>query len=124
MPVAVAVLIDVVLVIVFVALGRGSHDEGSALSGTIEIAAPFLIALAVGWMAGRKWWRTPTSVELGVTLWAVTLTIGMVLRRTVFDRGTAIAFVIVAALFLAFFLVGWRIVAAKLMSRRADSVAR
>jgi hypothetical protein len=32
----------------------------------------------------------------------------MVLRRFVFDRGTALAFIIVASAFTLLFLVGWR----------------
>jgi hypothetical protein len=50
---------------------------------------------------------------------AVTLVVGMVLRRVVFDDGTAWSFVVVATLFLALFLIGWRIVA-----HRAGAAAR
>ena len=42
----------------------------------------------------------------------------MVLRNLVFDDGTATSFIIVAAAFLALFLVGWR-VAYGLFERRS-----
>jgi len=43
--------------------------------------------------------------------------VGMVLRRTVFDRGTAAAFVVVATLFVGLFLVGWRLIARQTIRR-------
>lgn len=103
-----AAALDVVCVVAFVALGRSSHDEGSALVGTIEVAAPFLIALAVGWVALQAWKR-PDSVErTGIPLWLITVTLGMVLRHFVFDRGTALPFIIVATLMLGALLAGRR----------------
>ena len=101
---------DVAGVVVFVAIGRNNHDEGTALSGVLKVAAPFLIALAVGWLVASRVDRRPSSVRFGVVVWAVTLVLGMVLRRTLFDKGTAVAFVIVATLFLALVLLGWRAV--------------
>jgi hypothetical protein len=44
--IAVAAVVDAALVLVFVALGRTSHEEGNLLSGTLSVAAPFLITLA------------------------------------------------------------------------------
>ncbi len=46
----------------------------------------------------------------GVVIWLTTVIAGMLLRRFVFDRGTALPFIIVATLFTGFFLVGWRVV--------------
>ncbi len=114
MPAAVAAAIDAVCIVVFVLLGRNAHDEGSAVTGTLAIAAPFLIALAVGWiMAFRIGWR-PVNWRTGLLLWVTTIVVGMNLRRTLFDRSTAVAFVIVATLFLALLLIGWRLVASRL----------
>jgi hypothetical protein len=42
-----------------------------------------------------------------------TVLMGMVLRNFAFDRGTALPFVIVATLFLAATMLGWRAVAAR-----------
>jgi len=101
-------------VLVFVAAGRRSHDE-DGFWGAVEVAAPFLIGLALGWMCARGW-RAPFAVRTGLIAWAVTLVSAMLLRRTVFDRGTAVAFVIVSAAFLLL-LPAWRLV----VTRRRDS---
>jgi hypothetical protein len=115
--IAVAAVVDAVLVLLFVLLGRTSHEEGNFLSGTLAVAGPFLIALAAGWVIARAW-KQPVSLRTGVILWVVTVAGGMVLRRTLFDRGTALAFIIVASLFLALFLVGWRAIAGRVVASR------
>jgi hypothetical protein len=101
--------IDVFSVTLFVAVGRREHDRDSAIAGLIDTAAPFLIALALAWLALRAW-RRPADWRVGIGIWAITLVAGMLLRNLVFDDGTATSFVIVAASFLALFLVGWRVV--------------
>jgi hypothetical protein len=103
-----AAVADVLFVILFVALGRKSHDEGgNVVVGTLKVAAPFLIALAAGWLAARAW-KSPTAPTTGMIIWVVTVVGGMVLRHFVFDRGTALPFIIVASAFTLLFLVGWR----------------
>ncbi len=118
--VAGAALADIVSIVVFVAIGRRNHDEGEAVDGILTVAAPFLIALVVGWLVARAWTR-PTQVETAFIIWPVTVALGMVLRSVVFDRGTALAFIIVATLVLGLFLVGWRMIAAAVMARRATT---
>lgn len=109
-------MFDVVAVVVFVALGRRSHDEGgNAVAETLRVAAPFLIALAVGWVVARAW-RRPTAIATGVIVWVITVALGMVLRNLVFDRGTATSFVIVATLVTGALLLGWRAVASAVAS--------
>ncbi len=104
-----AIGLDVFVVVLFVAIGRRNHDEGSALGGVLRTAAPFLIGLAVAWLLVRAW-RRPMSVVVGIGLWPLTVLIGMLARRVVFGDGTATAFVVVATLFLGAFLLGWRAV--------------
>jgi hypothetical protein len=106
----VAALADVVAIVVFVAIGRRNHDEGAGVHGTAAVATPFLIALAVGWIAARAWIR-PMHVETALIIWPITVALGMVLRNLVFDRGTALPFIIVATLVTGLFLVGWRMLA-------------
>jgi hypothetical protein len=112
--VALAVLADVVAIVVFVAIGRRNHDEGTAVDGIATVAAPFLIALAVGWIVARGWSR-PMQVETAFVIWPVTVALGLVLRNVVFDRGTALPFIIVATLVTGVFLIGWRMVAGRLV---------
>ncbi len=108
--------LDTFAVVLFVAIGRREHERDSAIAGLIETAAPFLIALALAWLVLRVWKR-PTEWRTGVGVWAIVVVAGMLLRNLVFDDGTATAFVIVATLFLALFIVGWRLAFAA-MNRR------
>ncbi|HVE19073.1 MAG TPA: DUF3054 domain-containing protein [Ilumatobacteraceae bacterium] len=107
----VAALADIVAIVVFVAIGRRNHNEGEAVDAILTVAAPFLIALAVGWIAAGAWAR-PMQVETAFVIWPITVAIGMVLRNLVFDRGTALPFIIVATVVTGVFLVGWRMLAA------------
>ena len=107
----IAALADIVAIVVFVAIGRSNHKEGETVDAVFTVAAPFLIALAVGWIAARAWTR-PTQVETAFVIWPITVALGMFLRNLVFDRGTALPFVIVATIVTGVFLVGWRMLAA------------
>ena len=92
-------IVDVVAVVVFVAIGRRNHDEGTALSGVLGVAAPFLIALGVSWFALRTW-REPFNRASFVATWVITVVAGLFLRKIVFDRGIATSFIIVATITL------------------------
>jgi cytochrome bd-type quinol oxidase subunit 1 len=117
--ITVALVLDVIAITVFVAAGRRTHDQEPGLLGVFTTAAPFLIALAIGWIVSRAW-RRPFAVVTGVIVWVATIAIGMPLRNLVFDRGTATSFVLVATGFTFATLVGWRLVALFLeRSRRA-----
>ncbi|MDF8266186.1 DUF3054 domain-containing protein [Luteipulveratus flavus] len=103
-----ALVLDVVLVLLFAAIGRASHDEGNVVLGVLGTAWPFLVGTAVGWavvtLAGR---RPPLDVRSGIPVWVCAVAVGMLLRRLVGD-GTALSFVIVATIVLGVFLLGWR----------------
>lgn len=118
-----SLLTDVAGVLIFVAIGRNNHDEGTALGGIAKVAAPFLIALLLGWALGlrldRGSARGVTGLRFGAIVWIVTLVGGMALRHSAFGRGTATPFVIVATLFLALVLLGWRLVVLLRSRRRA-----
>ena len=116
---AVALGLDVVSVLVFVGIGRRSHDEsGSVISGIVAVAAPLLIGLAAGWAIARAW-RSPVALQTGAIIWVTTVVVGMALRRLVFDRGIATAFIIVTTVVLCLFLLGWRLIVERLAKRRA-----
>ena len=104
----VAFLLDVLLVIVFAAAGRASHDEANPVLGALLTAWPFLVGTVIGWVVVRllrKSW--PLEVGPGITIWFSTVLIGMALRQAT-GLGTAATFVLVAAVVLALFLIGWR----------------
>lgn len=99
---------DVGSVLVFVIAGRSNHGAEETAAGILHTAGPFLIALVIGWAVARAW-QDPASLQVGGTVLAVTVVAGMTLRRFVFDDGTQLSFVFVAAAFLALFLMGWRL---------------
>jgi hypothetical protein len=107
--VAIAAVLDILAVLVFVVIGRRNHEQGNALDATVETALPFLLGLAVAWGVTRAW-RRPTTLLTAIAIWPVTVLTGMLLRRWVFDGGTAASFVVVATLFLGACFVGWRTV--------------
>lgn len=109
-----AAALDLVCVLVFVAVGIRAHAEADAL---LAVAAPFLIALAIGWIAAIPL-HDPRSLKAGVVIWLVTLVGGMILRH-VFGEGTAAAFIVVAATFLAATMLGWRAIFAWVVKRRS-----
>ena len=112
--------LDTFFVVLFVAIGRREHERDSAIAGLIGTATPFVIALAVAWLVLRAW-QHPTNWRTGVGVWAITVVVGMLLRNLVFNDGTATAFVIVATVFLALFLIGWRF-AYRLFERRSAGI--
>ncbi|MDO8106011.1 DUF3054 domain-containing protein [Isoptericola sp. b441] len=116
-PVAVAA--DVAAVVLFVILGRRSHDEGSAVVGTLSVAWPFLAGAGLGWAAvlglrardevSGRW--TGRSLPAGAVVLAGAVVGGMLLRHLT-GGGTPWSFVLVGSSFLALFLLGWRAAAA------------
>ncbi|MBI4884470.1 MAG: DUF3054 domain-containing protein [Actinobacteria bacterium] len=105
---AIAATLDVVAILAFVAIGRRSHhEEGAVVGGILRVAAPFLIGLTVGWIVAKAW-KAPSDATTGMIIWPVTVVVGMLLRRFLFDDGTALPFIIVASAFTGVLLVGWR----------------
>jgi hypothetical protein len=100
-------VLDVVAVVVFVAIGRASHDHGETATGLAATAWPFLAGLGVGWIVTRAWRQPLDLVPTGVGVWLSCVAVGMVLR-VLAGQGTAVAFVAVALGFLGLELLGWR----------------
>ena len=118
-----ALTVDVVAVTVFAIVGRSSHAEANNLVGVLSTAWPFLVGAAVGHLlcrATRTLRVDPTDSRPGLVVWASTLLVGIVLRVASGDTA-AWSFIIVAAIVLAVFLLGWRTVLR--LVRRARSKA-
>lgn len=107
--------VDTALVVVFAATGRLSHAE-NVLVGLWTTAWPFLAVLAAGWLIARAWLAPLAPVRTGLPVWAITVAGGMLLRAAT-GQGVAVSFIVVAAIVLFVFLVGWRALAG-LVSRR------
>lgn len=110
-------LLDVVAVFVFVIVGRDEHQQTSTFGDIVTVAAPFLIGVAAGSVAALALGRPLRSLGAGAIVLVATIVVGMLLRRFVWDRGTALAFVLVTSGFLALCLLGWRAVGAWMRRR-------
>lgn len=100
-------VMDVIGVLAFCALGRRSHAEGVTVTGVAATAWPFLTGTVLGWLASRGWRRPTVVVPTGLVVWLCTVVVGMVLRKAS-SAGVAASFVVVAASVTAVLLLGWR----------------
>jgi hypothetical protein len=112
-------IVDVVAVVVFVAIGRRNHDGSTSFLNILGVAAPFLIALGASWI-GLRTWREPFNRASFVATWVITVIVGLLLRRVVFDRGIAMAFIIVAVITLGLLLGLGRLLSRKLTAKTSQ----
>jgi hypothetical protein len=102
------VINDAACVVALVVVGTRNHDTDTGLGGVSYVAAPFLIGLVVAQLLLLMPNHKQFSLLGGVATAAITVSVGMVLRNLAFNRGTALAFVIVATVFLLATMTGWR----------------
>ncbi|TFI41627.1 DUF3054 domain-containing protein [Rhodococcus sp. 1R11] len=111
---AVAAVLDLLMIVLFAAIGRRSHDEATALSGLFHTAWPFVVGAAIGWVVTFALYRNKFDafliVPTGIVVWVTTVAVGMVLRALT-GQGTAGSFIIVATISTAVLLLGWRAIA-------------
>lgn len=98
------IVVDVVAVLVFAAIGRASHAEGAA--GVLVTAAPFLGGALVGALVGRTW-RASLTWRSGVFTWIGAAAIGLALRFAATGRLPP-SFALVATVALGVLILGWR----------------
>ncbi|MCC3282794.1 DUF3054 domain-containing protein [Arthrobacter caoxuetaonis] len=63
---------DVVLILVFAALGRDTHAHGLDPAGVAVTASPFIAACLAGWLLLRAWHRPYALWPTGILLWLIT----------------------------------------------------
>ena len=120
MPKQYAVVVDILLVTVFAAVGRSTHGESMSPAGVFETAWPFLTALLVAWAVMLIRRRDHLGIGAGIFVWFITWAGGLTFR--VAGGETAeVPFIIVAALVLLVFLAGWRIALGFFRPRRLES---
>jgi FtsH-binding integral membrane protein len=102
-----AFLFDFICVLVFVTIGRHSHKDANSIGGMLTTLWPFIVGLASGWLFVSRTHRIVTIKGSGFRIALFTVVIGMILR-VISGQGIALAFVIVATVFLSLCLVGWR----------------
>jgi hypothetical protein len=113
-----AFLFDLVVVIIFVAIGRSVHTDGRSVTGLVSTSWPFVIGLGLGSLGRRSRAETTPTVARGIPTVIITVTVGMVLR-VLSGQGTALAFIGVALGFLGLGMLGWRAVLSTIVRSRA-----
>lgn len=108
--------IDLVLILIFAALGRMSHDEGISAYGVWVTAWPFVASAAIAWLV-LFLWRAPLSLIRALGLVVITVAGGMLLRLAT-GAGAALPFVLVASGTLLLMLLGWRLIARLILGIR------
>jgi lipopolysaccharide export LptBFGC system permease protein LptF len=99
--------VDLAATLLFVSVGRSSHQGDPGLPGLLVTWWPFAIALILGWLGTVAWKRPFGILWPGAGIALVTVAGGMLLRAAS-GQGTAVPFLIVATLSLLLLLVGWR----------------
>ena len=102
-------MVDVAIVLAFVAIGRSVHDHGAGLSGFASTAWPFVVGMSLGWLVLATRRSSGSSPGDGLVVALFTVGVGMVLR-VLAGQGTALAFIVVALVFLGGAMIGWRTV--------------
>lgn len=110
------VVVDVLVVLIFVGIGRSNHHHLVNLSGMASTTWPFAVGLGVGWLIVLARHQRGVSVGAGVEVWIATVAVGMILR-VIAGQGTAFAFILVALGFLGALLLGLRLVYGALTRR-------
>lgn len=96
-------VMDVVLVVAFALVGRGSHSEAFSIAGLLGTAAPFLAGLLAGWAYSAARGYRPLSVRQAVPMWLLTVAIGHIVRVAV-GGTTHWSFILVSLVALGIFL--------------------
>jgi Protein of unknown function (DUF3054) len=116
------IVVDALIVLVFVGIGRSSHHHSVSFSGFLSTTWPFAVGLGLGWLYLTIRRRDGASVRSGVAVWLCTVVVGMVLR-VLAGQGTAFAFILVAFGFLGLLMLGLRLVASRFLRWRGGSVS-
>jgi len=114
---------DLLVLVVFVLVGRRSHDEGSGLAGFVRVWWPFAVALVVATLVSGVW-RAPLEWRRAIATWLVTVALGMALRIVVQGRDFKPTFVIVTTVFVGAGMLGWRAVARRATTRSPGTSTR
>ena len=116
-PWILAAVIDLVLIVVFAAIGMANH-HGAILPGLVIVAWPIVAGAAIGWLGSLARKAPARPRRSGGPLWLLAVGAGMILR-VLTGGGFAWSFLIVTLLVLGAFLVGWRAIAALVARSRA-----
>jgi peptidoglycan/LPS O-acetylase OafA/YrhL len=116
----VAAVADLAVIVVFVVIGRRTHGEDAGVSGFFRVLWPFAAGLAVAWLVTGLA-RAPLAWRRAVPAWLLTVAVGIALRIVVQGHDFKVSFAIVALLFTAAGLLGWRAVVQRARRRTRRS---
>ncbi|MEV4901433.1 DUF3054 domain-containing protein [Citricoccus sp. NPDC055426] len=114
---------DILLIVLFAALGRRTHESGMDLGGLLLTALPFLVAWAAATALTRPRYTWGRVWPAGVVVWLVTVVGGLGLRVALGDTA-APSFQLVTAGVLGAFLLGRRAITSLILRRRRGRAAR
>jgi len=119
---------DLAALLLFVIMGRESHDEGNAIAGVLGAVWPFIVAWLVvtplvGALRPRHTAALVPMIRVTLLTWAAALPIAIVLRALALGRWSPWTFYLVALIVITVLLLGWR-VAFVLLAQRRGRVAR
>lgn len=115
--VAVLLLIDAILIVVFAVVGIMSHDGGLEIGSIARVAIPFLIPYLLLSSLIKPTKLIHNVFPVGIALWLSTVILGPVLRAALFQDTSAWAFIFVTAGVLAVFLLGRRLISTLIVRR-------
>jgi hypothetical protein len=117
---------DLLMFLAFAFLGTRSHDENSSPGHVITIALPFqagwlLSAAAIGILSPAAL-RRPGLARRVVAAWIPGWLLGVIGRAFVFGGAVPSTFGVISFLTNAVLLVGWRLVASRLLGRAREAL--
>ena len=118
----IAAAADLLVVVLFVVIGRRSHHEVAGVAGFLRVWWPFAAGLLIAWLVARLD-RAPLAWGRTVVAWLLTVAVGMALRVAVEGREFKLAFTVVTLLFLGAGMLGWRGIVRAVQARRDPSAA-
>lgn len=112
------VVFDAVGLLVFAVFGAMAHDRGVSLGTIASIVWPFAVGALLGWILVRTLsGRWAVDLGAGVTVWLLTLVVGMLLRWVTGDDAPAPSFILVATGATALLMLGWRVLVSAVVNR-------
>lgn len=105
---------DLIVLVVFIMIGRSDHDMTFSFWDSIVTAFPFMLAwLPIAWLTGAYRSRAFTA-GVGSALLRTLLTsviaipVGLILRSWMYDKELFTAFFLVTLILLTLFMLIWR----------------
>jgi hypothetical protein len=118
--VALALLVDLACLALFVALGRNQHQENGGVAGFATTFATF----AGAWLAAAlltQLHRNPLAWPRAAVNVALAVPTALATRIAFQDHSFKLSFTIVATVFVSLFTLGWRLLAMSARNHRAHT---